>query len=174
MNKKVLIIISVVFLLTYLGINWYKQPGVSAGTAAENFSIQLLNGDSLSLNDLRGKWVLIDFWGSWCGPCRQANKQLVELFNNYQNKKFIDADEFVILSIGIESNKDRWLNAIQKDGLNWPYHSSTLNRFNDPVARLYKIKEIPTTVLVNPKGNILAVNADYNQINALLSKSLKK
>jgi thiol-disulfide isomerase/thioredoxin len=174
MNKKGLILISVVLLLVYLGINWYKQPGVSAGSVAKNFTVQLINGDSLSLNNLKGKWVIIDFWGSWCGPCRQANKQLVELHNQYQNKKFNDAEGFIILSIGIESNRERWLDAIQKDNLNWPYHSSTLNRFNDPVARLYKIREIPTTILVNPQGNILAVNAGYNQINALLSKSLKK
>ena len=169
-----LLIIPLIFLLVWFGIKWYKTPGVASGVPAPNFRSVTPAGDSLGLNDLKENWVLIDFWGSWCGPCRSANKQLVELYNIYKNKEFSDAKGFTILSVGIETDKEKWINAIKNDGLEWPHHVSSLNRFNDPVALLYGIREIPATILVSPNGNILGINLGFNQINAQLSKSLKK
>jgi thiol-disulfide isomerase/thioredoxin len=169
-----LLLIPIVFVLVWLGLKWYRQPSVAAGIPAPDFTSALPNGDSMKLSDLRGNWVLIDFWGSWCGPCRVANKRLVQLYQQYKTASFAEAKGFTILSVGIETNKEAWLAAIKKDGLEWPYHVSSLRRLQDPAALLYGIREIPSTILVNPQGNIMGVNLDYNQINAQLSKSLKK
>ncbi len=167
-----LALIPIIFLLVWLGMKWYRMPGVAAGNAAPLFTGQLASGDSLRLVDLRGQWVLLDFWGSWCGPCRAANRNLVKLYRQYHHATFKNAKGFTIVSVGIETKKENWLRAIQQDQLNWPYHISDLNRLRDHVALLYGIKEIPTTVLIDPEGNIRAVNLDFEQLNAMLTKEL--
>jgi thiol-disulfide isomerase/thioredoxin len=174
-SRNIQIILLFAFiLLAWLGIRWYKQPGVNAGIPAPEIVSPNPNGDSLKLSDLRGYWVLLDFWGSWCGPCRDSNKNIVELYQKYSNAQFKDAKGFTVFSVGIEKNKESWLRAIAQDGLSWPYHVSSLDRFNDPAAKAYGIREIPATILISPKGNIMGVNFDFKLIDAQLSKSLKK
>ena len=169
-----LFLIPMIFLMVWLGLKWYRQPGVSAGNLAPDFTASMPDGKDFTLSSLQGKWVLVDFWGSWCGPCRQANRNLVKLYDQYHGKKFKDADGFEIVSVGIETNRDNWLNAIRADGLDWPYHVSSMKRLRDPVALQYGIREIPTTILLGPKGNILAVNMDFNQLNGMLAAALVK
>ena len=87
MNKKrilELLAVVLIFIIVWFGMKWYKTPGVKSGTEAPSFSSSMPDGKTLSLNDLKGYWVLIDFWGSWCGPCRAANKTLVQLYRQYK------------------------------------------------------------------------------------------
>jgi thiol-disulfide isomerase/thioredoxin len=151
----------------------YKKPIVHSGELAPDFEFKIENL-SYKLSQFRNKWILIHFWGSWCGPCREKNKDLVALYNHFQNKKFKDADSFEIISLGIESKKQAWLNAIVQDQLNWKFHFSHVNSFNCSIAKKYGIKEIPATILINPKGQISFINVDIKIIEGHLSKSLYK
>lgn len=104
----------------------------------------------IALSELRGKYVLIDFWASWCGPCRRENPNLIKTYATYKDKGF------EIYSVSLDNDKNKWLSAIQQDKLEWPNHVSDLAGWRSAAARLYGINSIPFTVLVDPDGKIIA------------------
>ena len=110
------------------------------------------DGNTRRLSDLRGKVVLIDFWASWCRPCRMENPNVVRLYQQYHDKGF------EIFSVSLDNNRDAWLKAIADDHLVWPNHVSDLRGWSSAGGRLYGIQSIPSTVLVDTAGNILARN----------------
>lgn len=144
----------------------YRQPRFIAGEKAPDFSVALSNGQTTRLSDLKGKYVLLQFWGSWCGPCRAENPYLAALYHRYHDRGF------EIFSIAIEQNPAAWQRAIQQDGLEWTYHAVELNQFSGPVARLFNIKSIPATFLINPDGVIMGVNLPPSQIQKMLNTAL--
>ena len=135
-----------------------------------------MNGQEFDLEDLRGHYVLIDFWGSWCPPCRAQNKLIVPLYQKYENKQFTDGESFKILSIAIEKKAERAQKAIAKDNLYWPHHIVQQSRIvlQAPLALAYGITDLPTTILINPEGNIMGTNLHADKIDSILSKRLKK
>lgn len=145
-----------------------RQPRFIAGSYAPDFQVTLLDGVPFSLSDLKGRYVLLQFWGSWCGPCRQENPHLVSLYNQFHEKGF------EVVSIGVETQEDRWRQAIKADGLIWPYHSADMQRFKGEVASLYNIHAIPTTFLINPEGMIMGVSLAPSEIQKMLSVKLGK
>jgi thiol-disulfide isomerase/thioredoxin len=144
----------------------YRAPRYTAGETAPDFEVTLKDGRVAKLSDLRGKYVLLQFWGSWCGPCRAENPHLVELYKKYHEKGF------EIFSIGIEQNQRAWERAIEKDAVNWPYHSADFRRFDGNVAMQYNVKSIPATFLINPDGIIMGVNFLPSQIDKTLREKL--
>jgi len=116
------------------------------------FSMNSVNGKETSLSDYLGKYVLVDFWASWCGPCRKENPNVVKLYKKYRNKNF------TVLSVSLDTEKEKWKQAIEMDQLIWPNHISDLLGWKSPVVQLYGIQGIPYTVLVNPEGKIIGVN----------------
>lgn len=161
-----------------IGRYLYIQPKFTNGKMAPVFSGKLLDGRDFKLSDLQGQYVLLDFWGSWCGPCRRQNPQIVALHRVFHDKEFSDGSGFTVLNIGVEKDSSRWQRAIQKDQLNWPYHimdqSASLKFFNGQIADLYGIVEVPTSYLIDPKGQIIGVNMEGGQIERLLQQRLSK
>jgi thiol-disulfide isomerase/thioredoxin len=121
------------------------------GNGAEMPDIKLKNpeGKEIALSSLRGKLVLVDFWASWCGPCRKENPNVVKLYNAYKSKGF------EIYSVSLDDEEDKWIKAIQKDGLAW-IHVSDLGGWNSSVCSQFNISSIPFTILVSKDGKIIA------------------
>jgi len=106
----------------------------------------------IKLSDLKGKVVLIDFWASWCGPCRKENPNVVRTYEKYKN------DGFTIMSVSLDTDKDKWIEAIKKDNLSWPNHVSDLGGWNSKISRKYEVSSVPFTVLIDQEGKIIRTN----------------
>ncbi len=167
------ILFFLVLLVAGFGYWYWKVPKFSDGELAPDFTSTRPDGSSMTLSDYRGDYVLLDFWGSWCLPCRKENPQLVQLHKKYKEARFQDASAFTMVSVAIEMNPKAWKAAIAKDGLAWPNHVSTVSRFKDPVAQLYGVREIPTKYLIGPQGNVLSVNQSVAEIDAFLAGKRK-
>jgi thiol-disulfide isomerase/thioredoxin len=166
--NKILNILLVVLVAGYVIHYFYKRPKYDSGTEAKEFEAKLQSGENFKLSDLRGNYVLLDFWGSWCGPCRKENRELVPLYQEMQSKAFKNAGGFEILSVGLESKKESWEKAILNDGLTWKYHIGEFERFSGPIAKLYGIKEIPSKYFINPEGFIVLVNPSIDEVKSYL------
>lgn len=124
---------------------------VAVGAKAPAFTLVDKDGKDVSLADYKGKYVILDFWGSWCAPCRKSHPHLVELYNRYKGENF----DIVGLA-GRDKQRDKWLKAIEEDGLVWRHANLEENKAKQDVGALYNIKGYPTKVLVGPDGTILA------------------
>lgn len=125
---------------------------LSSGKNAPDFAQPKADGSLLKLSDLKGKVVLIDFWASWCGPCRKENPNVVKLYQKYADKGF------TVLSVSLDKDKNAWLEAIKRDNLSWPNHVSDLKAWSNEAAQQYRVTGIPFTVLVDKEGKIINTN----------------
>lgn len=171
--NKILNILLVLLVIGYVAYHFYKKPKYINGETAPQFSAQMLDGTEFSLSDMKGKYVLLDFWGSWCGPCRAENPSIVKLYDKFNGKTFTDGSGFEVVSVAIENNEKRMKKAIAKDDLKWKYHIPQLDRFKSPIVLQYGVNEIPTKYLINPDGYIMGVNQSATEIERLLSERMK-
>ena len=145
-----------------------QMKATSIGAIAPEINLPTPDGKNIPLSSLRGKVVLIDFWASWCGPCRAENPNVVKL---YQAKK---DQGFDIYSVSLDKDKNAWIKAIEKDGLTWPSHVSDLGYWNSSVVKQYGFQGIPFTVLVDREGKIVAKGLRGPQLEEAVTEHLKK
>ena len=165
-----------------------KTYNVNIGDDAPDIVLPDPKGKTRKLSDLEGQIVLIDFWASWCGPCRKANPGVVETYKKYKDQGF------TVFSVSLDgldqrtksrlnndpekieksmtSSKQRWVDAIAKDNLLWDHHVSDLSKWDSPAGRAYGVRSIPTTFLVNREGKIAALNPRHQAIEQELKKLL--
>jgi len=138
---------------------------VSVGQIAPEFELNNTEGKLVKLSDFKGKYVLLDFWASWCAPCREENPNIVKQYETFKNKGF------TVLGVSLDEDKADWLKAIQDDRLNWS-HVSELKRWDGKVTMQYKIEGIPASFLLDPNGKIIAKNLRGAELQNFLQKML--
>ena len=136
------------------------------GSVVADFSQTDTAGNPVPISAFRGKYVLVDFWASWCRPCRQENPNVVAAFDKFKNKNF------TVLGVSLDQNKKAWLDAIKMDGLQWS-HVSDLKGWGNQVAAIFKVTSIPQNLLLDPEGRIIAKNLRGNVLESRLSALLK-
>ena len=140
--------------------------GVEVDAVAPNFTLPTPEGKEIALYEVKGKLKIIDFWASWCGPCRMENPNMVKLYNDFKEKGL------VVVSVSLDEKKDKWEEAIKKDGLTW-LHLSDLKGWQGDVVKMYNIDAVPTILVLDENNRIIAKNLRGEKLRALVSERLE-
>ena len=156
-----------------IAVNTNVAIGLNLGNKAPEIVMNSPTGKSIALSSLQGKLVLIDFWASWCGPCRGENPAVVAAYNKYHALNFKNGNGFDIYSVSLDQNQAAWVKAIEKDKLAWPSHVCDFFYWQSPVAQQYQIQGIPYNFLINKDGIIIAKNLRGDMLEKTLEQQLK-
>jgi peroxiredoxin len=144
-----------------------QETGLWVGKPAPELALPSLEGKVVSIASFRGKYVLVDFWASWCAPCRQENPNVVKAFNRFKNKNF------TILGVSLDKDKAPWVEAVKNDQLGWT-HISDLKYWNSKAVETYGFEGIPYNVLIDPQGTVIAENLRGFDLEKKLAQVLPK
>jgi|LakMenE01Jun11ns_1017448.scaffolds.fasta_scaffold9931107_4 thiol-disulfide isomerase/thioredoxin len=173
--KKLFFVFACTFLHLFANAQ-YSNTKMEVGQKAPELAYEAPDGSILKLSEInKGRILLIDFWASWCGPCRMSNPGLVKFYDNYSSKKYKSAKKgFSILSVSLDKTKQPWLDAIAKDKLTWPYHMSDLGGWQSAAAAEYGVQYVPQCFLIDANGIIIGKYNRAEDCEEDLKKLLKK
>ncbi|NOQ27378.1 MAG: redoxin domain-containing protein [Bacteroidales bacterium] len=161
------------FAISIISIKLYSQ-NLKVGDKAPDIVQNLITGEEFQLSELSGKMILIDFWASWCKPCRKENPNIVAIYHEYKDQNFKNGKGFTVLGVSLDFKKVAWENAIKADQLDWPYHIGDLKGWKNSVAQSYSIRSIPSSYLIDGDGIIVGINLRGSDLESKLKKQLKK
>lgn len=166
-----------VLVVGYLGRQFYMAPKVVNGENSPKIEGTLLNGKPFNLSDLKGQYVLVDFWGSWCAPCLVEMPGIKKINEKYKDAAFKGADGLALVSVAIERDEDRWRKAVARIGMPWEYHLADLTTsfkfINAPIANEFGVKQVPSKFLLDENGVIIGVNQSIEELDRFLAKRMK-
>jgi len=146
-----------IFCITVISITARSQAKPNITDSRLDFTLPDMKGDSLRLSSMKGKVFLLDFWASWCGPCRYSNKNLVKLYSKYKQ------DGFEILSVSLDDSKKEWMKAVNKDKITWLQINDSRG-WDARSATKWQVDAIPASFLIDKNGDVVAINAEKNEL----------
>ncbi|MBI1342551.1 MAG: redoxin domain-containing protein [Terrimonas sp.] len=159
--KKIFVLTGLILLLDFTGFSQAKY-----GKQAMEIALPSLSGDTIKLSSLKGKVVLLDFWASWCGPCRYSNKEMVKLYAKYRDKGF------EIFGVSLDENRKAWAQAVRKDRISWLQVNDN-GGWEAKTALQWNIYQIPTSYLIDKEGRLVAMDLEPRELESLLEDILK-
>ncbi len=179
MNKKSLKIIAGFIVFTGIVFaswkiySYYHTPEFSNGDIIPDIRLPNQINDTISLYSLKGNIVLVQFWASWCGPCRFENRELLNLYSKFQNLEMKEGGTFKIFSISVDKDKSSWKKAVEQDKMFWPDHVNDSLDFEKSISKKFNVHSVPSTFLIDQKEMVIGVNLSPMQLEGVLTKRLK-
>ncbi len=173
--KKIYHLLLFCVMLQFSAFAQYENTTIQLGQKAPELAFNNPEGNTIKLSEInKGRIVLLDFWASWCGPCRRANPELVRIYKDFKDKAFKGARKgFTVVSVSLDKAKEAWVEAIKNDNLSWPYHMSDLQAWRSKAAEIYGVSYVPQAFLLGPDGKVIHKFHYGEDQAAVISKYLK-